>query len=103
MFSFMPKTRHDARLIMVTPEQRAPALLMQAVLPFGKDFFQLNKIRCRQLPFFAVWVIDFQVMEIKHHRQFTTILLGIVLAMSQCGGGHFPNRHAVAWYEYIAG
>ena len=53
---------------MVTPEQRTPALLMQAVLPFGKDFFQLNKIRRSQLPFFTVRVIDFQVMEIKHHR-----------------------------------
>ena len=40
----MPKTRHDAGLIMVTPEQCTPTLLMQTVLPFGKDIFQRNNV-----------------------------------------------------------
>ena len=44
VFTFIAKTRHDARLIVVTPEQRVPGLIVHALLPVTEQGFQRDII-----------------------------------------------------------
>ncbi len=36
VFTFIAKTRHDAWLVVVTPEQRVPGLIVHALLPVAE-------------------------------------------------------------------
>ncbi|CSC37304.1 Uncharacterised protein [Vibrio cholerae] len=46
-----------------------------------ENLLELQKIKRRFRPLFAIRIIDFQMMEIKHHRKLSTIERRILLAM----------------------
>ncbi|MNL70225.1 hypothetical protein D3C87_1951920 [compost metagenome] len=57
VFALIAKARHNARLIVITPEQRIPRLIVHPLLPVAEQGFERYEIGQRQRPFFAVRVI----------------------------------------------
>lgn len=84
-FAFIAKTRHDARLIVVTPEQRIPCMVVHTLLPVSKNLLELDEIRFCQRPFFPIGIIDFQMVKIERHGEFTTVQRGVATAVFQRG------------------
>jgi hypothetical protein len=73
VFPFVTKARHDARLIVVTPEQRVPGFVVHPLLPVAEEGFQRHEVRLRQRPLFAAGVIHLQMVEVKGHRQLAPV------------------------------
>ena len=68
---FISQSAYNPGLIVVTPEQRVPAVpFLHLYLPLNKELFQLLIIRRHQRPFIPVLVIHFQMVEIKAHGEF---------------------------------
>ncbi|SBL41070.1 Uncharacterised protein [Klebsiella oxytoca] len=102
VFPFITETGDDARLIVVTPEQRIPGAIVHSLLPVPEQRFQRHKIRSRQRPLLSAGVVHLQMVEVKGHREFAAVERRIFLAMFKRGGGHFAHRHQISRGEDIA-
>ncbi len=102
VFSFITEARHDAWLVVVTPEQRIPGFVVHPLLPVTEEGFQRDEVRLRLRPFFAAGIIDLQVVEVKGHRQLAAVERSILLAVLQRGRGHLAHRHQITWGEDVA-
>ena len=58
VLAFVAKARHDARLIVVTPEQRVPRPIVHPLLPVTEQRFQRHIVRAGEGPFFTAGIID---------------------------------------------
>ncbi len=57
--AFVAKARDDARLIVVTPEQRVPCPVVHPLLPVAEQRLQRHIVRAGEGPFLSAGIIDF--------------------------------------------
>ena len=65
------KATHGTGLVVITPEQRIPAVMrLHPLLTCLEQLFQGKMVGRHQCPFVAVLVVHFQMMEVEAHGQF---------------------------------
>ena len=93
---FISQSAYNPGLIVVTPEQRVPAVpFLHLYLPLNKELFQLLIIRRHQRPFIPVLVIHFQMVEIKAHGEFLFLRRRIPDTVFDRRGRHLAHRHEI--------
>ena len=86
------ETADDARLIVVAPEDGVPSSACRhALLPDAEKIFQRHDVGLLQCPLCAATIVNLQMVEAEHHREFLLGGVRVADAVLEGGGGHLTD------------
>ena len=92
----VPEAVEGAGLVVVVPEQGVPApALLHADRPLPQQALELRQVEVLERPLLAVLVVDFEVVEVEHHRQLVVGGVGVADARLDGGRGHLADGDGV--------
>ena len=94
VFALVAKARHDARLVVVAPENSVPCVVFgHAGLPREQDILEFLEVEGDEYPLLIAHKVYLEVMEREGHGQLTGVRTCVAVAIFHARARHLAHGH----------